>query len=270
MKYWVGVTDDDWFHFLAARKPDEVNFWKPGADTAFGAIQPGAPFLFKLHSPHNFIVGGGYFVKYSVLPLSLAWLAFGEKNGTSTQEECRKKILHYRNAKSADDHDPKIGCIVLTEPFFFDHSQWIPVPKDWAQNIVSGKRYDTEDSGEGFKLWNEVKVRLGGKEDKELAAVAGFDEKDPETYERYGDPFLTRARLGQGGFRVVVTDAYQRRCAISGEKTLPVLEAAHIKPYAEAGPNKVQNGLLMRADLHILFDKKYITIDPKLKILVSL
>jgi putative restriction endonuclease len=266
MKYWVGVTDDEWFHFLASKKPDEVNFWKPGAETGFSAIPSGAPFLFKLHSPHNFIVGGGYFVKYSVLPLSLAWLAFGEKNGTASQEECRKKILHYRNARHDDDHDPQIGCIVLTEPFFFEHSQWIPVPKDWAANIVSGKTYDTEDSGEGFKLWEEVKVRLFSHGDKELEAVG---VQGDESKERYSDPFLTRARLGQGGFRVVVTDAYQRQCAISGEKTLPVLEAAHIKPYAEAGPHQVQNGLLLRSDLHILFDKGYVTVDPKLKVLVS-
>lgn len=52
--------------------------------------------------------------------------------------------------------------------------------------------------------------------------------------ERYHH-ILIRHRLGQGAFRVLVTDAYQRRCAISGEKTLPVLEAAHIRPYSQHG-----------------------------------
>ena len=51
------------------------------------------------------------------------------------------------------------------------------------------------------------------------------------------------SRLGQGAFRVVVTEAYHRRCAISGEKTLPVLEAAHIKPYTQEGPHEISNGL---------------------------
>jgi putative restriction endonuclease len=37
-------------------------------------------------------------------------------------------------------------------------------------------------------------------------------------------------RLGQGAFRLLVTDAYQRRCAVTGERTLPVLDAAHIRP----------------------------------------
>ena len=58
-----------------------------------------------------------------------------------------------------------------------------------------------------------------------------------------------------------MTQAYDKKCAISGEKTLPVLEAAHIQPFSQAGPNSVGNGLLLRSDLHKLFDKHYITID---------
>jgi putative restriction endonuclease len=65
-----------------------------------------------------------------------------------------------------------------------------------------------------------------------------------------------------------VTDAYERRCAISGERTLPVLQASHIKPYGK-GPNRVDNGLLLRSDLHILFDRGYITVTPTLAVEVS-
>jgi putative restriction endonuclease len=80
---------------------------------------------------------------------------------------------------------------------------------------------------------------------------------------------MVRPRLGQGSFRVLVTEAYQRRCALTGEKTLPVLEAAHIKPYAHQGPHRIQNGLLLRSDLHILFDHGYFTITPEHRVLVS-
>ena len=69
-------------------------------------------------------------------------------------------------------------------------------------------------------------------------------------------------RLGQGAFRVLVTDAYRRRCTISNERTLPVLEAAHIRPYADNGPHQLSNGLLLRSDLHRLFDLGYFTVDP--------
>jgi putative restriction endonuclease len=67
----------------------------------------------------------------------------------------------------------------------------------------------------------------------------------------------------------LVTDAYERRCAVTGEKTLPVLEAAHIKPYALNGPHRVSNGILLRSDLHKLFDLGYVTITPDLKLRVS-
>ncbi len=68
---------------------------------------------------------------------------------------------------------------------------------------------------------------------------------------------------------MLVTDAYQRRCAVTGEKTLPVLEAAHIKPYSMQGPHLVQNGLLLRSDLHKLFDLGYMTVTPSLDLEVS-
>jgi putative restriction endonuclease len=70
-------------------------------------------------------------------------------------------------------------------------------------------------------------------------------------------------------FRVLVTDAYHRRCAVTGEKTLPVLEAHHIKPYKEAGPHAVSNGLLLRADLHVLFGAGYMGVDGDFKVKVS-
>jgi putative restriction endonuclease len=66
-----------------------------------------------------------------------------------------------------------------------------------------------------------------------------------------------------------VTDAYGRACAITEEHTLPALEAAHIKPYGDSGPHAVYNGLLLRSDVHRLFDKGYITVTPELRIEVS-
>jgi putative restriction endonuclease len=56
---------------------------------------------------------------------------------------------------------------------------------------------------------------------------------------------------------------------MTGERSLPALEAAHIKPYRENGPHRVSNGLLLRADLHRLFDTGYITITSDLRVEVS-
>jgi putative restriction endonuclease len=64
-------------------------------------------------------------------------------------------------------------------------------------------------------------------------------------------------------------DGYQRRCAVTGEKTLPVLEAAHIRPYADDGPHAITNGIFLRSDLHTLFDRGYITITNDYHVAVS-
>ena len=261
MKLWVAVTDDGWFNYLSARKPDEVNFWQPSGGREFKALQPGEPFLFKLHSPKNYIVGGGFFVRYSPLPCSLAWEAFGDKNGVQDQAEFLARIRKYRSKGTAEEPDPVVGCNILAQPFFFPENAWIPVPPDWAPNIVQGKTYNTSTEA-GATLWSAIQNNLMAIERSQKDEV-----RDEEWYDR--PEYLVKGRLGQGAFRILVTDAYQRRCAITGERTLPVLEAAHIKPYASSGPNLVQNGLLLRSDLHKLFDIGYLTVTPDFRVEVS-
>lgn len=56
---------------------------------------------------------------------------------------------------------------------------------------------------------------------------------------------------------------------MTGERTLPVLNASHIKPYSQDGPHSINNGLLLREDLHTLFDRGYMTVTKNLKIEVS-
>jgi putative restriction endonuclease len=262
MKIWVGVTDKDWFQFLSSISADEVNFWQPSGSRIFRALQPGEPFLFKLHSPDNFVVGGGHFVRYSALPTSLAWEAFGPKNGVSSLEELKARLRRYRRDDAAVD--PVIGCNVLAEPFFLPRSAWIPVPQSWAPNIVQGKTYNTG-TAEGRALWDSVEVALAGNQEPGEPSLSGGSHEQ----NRFGAKYLAHGRLGQGAFRVLVTDAYERRCAVTAEKTLPVLEAAHIKPYALHGPQRVSNGILLRSDLHKLFDLGYMTVTPDLRIEVS-
>lgn len=70
-------------------------------------------------------------------------------------------------------------------------------------------------------------------------------------------------RRGQQAFRDRLLTAYGGRCAISGCSVVDVLEAAHIVPYSGAATNVVENGLLLRSDLHTLFDCGLIGIDPE-------
>lgn len=116
MKFYLGVTDNKWFRFLRNIKPDEVNFWQPGENSKFNALQPGDMFVFKLKSPLNAIGGLGFFSHHTRLPLNLAWDIFKEENGTSDQDEFRRMILNYRSDKF--NFNPNIGCVVLTNPLF--------------------------------------------------------------------------------------------------------------------------------------------------------
>jgi putative restriction endonuclease len=268
MNFFVAVTDYDWFQLHASKSyVDEVNFWRPSAEATFKALKTGELLVFKLHSPRNFIVGGGFFTRFVQLPISLSWDAFGERNGARSLSEMRDRIAKYRREPIAPTENPTIGCILLAEPFFFTEAQWIPIPSDFSLNIVQGKGYDSMDGTTGPALWAAITDRL-------RSGTAGFDP-GPATIAaiesaRYGEPMLVRPRLGQGTFRIIVTDAYERRCAITGERTLPVLEAAHIKPYSSGGPHEPDNGLLLRSDLHTLFDQGYLTVDAdKLNVVVS-
>lgn len=260
---FVGLTDYDWYCNLKSENFDEVNFWRPGT-IAFKALKPNDLFLFKLKKPYYSIVGGGFFVKYSLLPISLAWEAFGRKNGASSFEEFEERLRRYRDKNRIDIASPYVGCIILTEPFFFEKEEWINPPENWPSNTVVGKVMDTEE-GEGKRLFREVCERLEERTRLERTVRTGFAISEEERYYHT----LIKHRIGQGAFRVLVTDAYHRRCAISGEKTLPVLEAAHIKSYSKGGPHLVQNGVLLRSDIHKLFDEGYLTITPDFRVEVS-
>ncbi len=269
MHLYLAVTDIHWFHYLSQLEPpaEDINFWQPRGTQGFRALPVGGPFLFKLKAPDNTIGGVGWFSSYTRLPLNMAWEVFQERNGCAQFSEFRDKIQNYRRKFGDTSFNPEIGCIVLTDPVFFQPEDWIELPPDWKPNIVQGKTYNT-DTAIGKELWSKVQYTLQKyrwldrpiEEKSQLVAEPADNE--------YRD-ILARVRVGQGTFRTLITDAYQRRCSITGEKTLPVLEAAHIKPYASSGPHRTSNGLLLRSDMHRLFDGGYITVTQDYRVVVS-
>lgn len=259
MKAFVAVTDNDWFRFLSQQPDiDEVNFWTPSGKR-LANFSIGQPVLFKLHMPEHFIVGGGFWTHFSRLPISLSWEAFGPKNGASSYSEMRVRVEKYLNATPNRLADYEVGCELLEEPFFLPRDRWVDPPKSFKPNTQRGKGYDIS-TGEGKELWERV---LGER------ALAQHRAAERAEQPMYGDPTLVRPRLGQGAFRIMVTDKYGRRCAVTREKALPTLEAAHIRPVSEGGVHEVSNGMLLRADVHKLFDRGYVTVLPDLSFQVS-
>jgi len=93
-------------------------------------------------------------------------------------------------------------------------------------------------------------------------AVGPFDPRDERDGRRRVLANLVR-RQGQPAFRRELLRAYGERCAITGWAVTDVLEAAHILPYRGEHTNHVSNGLLLRSDLHALFDLHLMEIDPE-------
>ena len=70
-------------------------------------------------------------------------------------------------------------------------------------------------------------------------------------------------RQGQPRFRNALLKAYGGQCAMTASRAIWVLEAAHITPYKGMKTNAIQNGLLLRADVHTLFDLGLVSVEPR-------
>lgn len=265
MKGYIANTHQDWFDFLARKGTwPEVNFWNPSDFYAFRG-ELGSPFIFRLKSPRNAIGGFGFVQGFARMAEWWAWQCFGEGNGAPTEEAFTTRIQRIRESAGIQSSPglKQIGCILLRDAVFFPREMWVPQPSDWGRANLRYKGYDLT-AGEGKRVWDHclpAAVLLGPTAAAESVPTA----EGP----RYGEPTLVRPRLGQGGFRVAVTDAYGRACAVTGEHSLPALEAAHIKPFAKDGPHVTSNGLLLRSDLHRLFDTGYVTVTPEYHLEVS-
>lgn len=264
----IAPTDHGWYEFLRHRGIDEVNFWKPSGRRAFLA-EPFSPFLFKLKAPYNAVCGFGVFAKWTRLPDWLAWECFGAGNGCESLQVMKDRIATLREGMNYVDEGgaDSIGCILLVGPVFFEPHDWVPQPADWPVRSLTPVKYDLA-VGEGRRVWQACLERAAtGRSVPHRDVALPLVARDAG--ERFGEAHLVRPRLGQGTFRVLVTDAYERACAVTGEHSLPVLEAAHIRPYSAEGPHLVSNGLLLRSDLHRLFDQGYVTVTPNYRIKVS-
>ena len=254
MRTFVGVTDNTWATFLAANSATEANFWFPSPKTGFAALRPGEPFLFKTHHPDNRLVGGGFFEHYTVLRVSEAWSFMGTGNGATSQGDMLQRIRRYRPQVQSEP-DPMIGCVMLNDLVFFGDEVRIDGPASFARNIVRGKTY--HDPQQDSAVETALRMLLAGGAQRAGTQPVAFGSA------------TAQRRLGQGAFAAVVLDAYQARCAITRHRIRPTLQAAHIRPVTQDGPHHLTNGLLLRSDVHTMFDRGYLTLTDDHRLLVS-
>ena len=263
MRGWVAPTDYDWYRFLRERPEiTEVNFWTPGG-TNFRAIPEGSPFFFKLKRHHNAIGGFGLFSRFERLPVWRAWDVFGQANGTRDEHELLVRLDRLSApGRRQEGRNRVIGCIAVTEPVFFPPDEWVTIPSDWSANIVRGRVEDLS-TGEGRRMWNDCLDRAAAQ-----SSAAPWVE-DVIAARRAGKPVVVIPRLGQASFRLAVLEAYGNQCAVTTEHSLPVIDAAHIRPWADGGEHRIPNGMPLRRDLHRLFDLGYVTVRPDMTFAVS-
>jgi HNH endonuclease len=264
----VALTDQRWFEYLrslaAGGRLDEVNFWRPLAQSGFRSLSPGEPFFFRLKHPINSIAGYGFFAHATRVPIQLAWDAFGERNGDPTFERFLSRIAEYRRETPLETRlgARELTCLILREVRFLERGHWIgwEASRGWHRNIMAFKAYDLT-SPEGSVL---AQLLTNGQPAELVPQFAPLSIDERTRMEQ-----MQVNREGQGSFRIRVLDAYGRRCAVTGERALPAVDAAHIQPYLGPASNHVQNGLALRADIHRLYDAGYVTVTPKYRFEVS-
>lgn len=256
----IAPTDNDWFGFLKGTELNSyVNFWTP-TPWNVKKLNPSDRWYFLLKSPIREIGGFGEFVQYENLSTDEAWNKFGRRNGCQDKAEFQNRISHYIDKNSikfkgapVQAKDYKLGCIILKNCEFWDE-EYFKKPSDFKiefpKQVVKFKYFNNPDT-------------LQKKEElspPDFIPIVSLREENKR---------LVNQRAGQGDFKGKILKAYDNRCCITSETCPELLEAAHIQKYINENSNHIQNGLLLRVDLHRLFDSGLLNIDDSYSVQIS-
>lgn len=261
---YIAHTNREWFDNLSITgapradglaRVDEVNFWSPKSPKPIKRFARGEPVFFRLGAPERRIAGYGFFADHlSDIDVLLAWRLFGPKNGAPTLIDFAR-ILGRTNATLRHP----LGCTLLRDATFWPEARWIPWGSERGYASTGLQRGRTEADVANLAL---LHAQL------QLDAVAPPQDLAPRFHLVEGDArrVVTTEQVrreGQGTFRARLLKAYRVQCAITGEHTEPVLDAAHIQPYLGPASNHLQNGLLLAQEFHTLFDRGLVCVEPR-------
>ncbi|MDD6396562.1 MAG: HNH endonuclease [Firmicutes bacterium] len=239
-----------------------INFWTLGMKK-FKALEAGDLFLFKLHNrkstgENGEIVGGAFFSHYEILSIYDAWEKYGRGNGRESLQVMQDSLKEMREKNNLQSNI-SIGCIILKDAFFFD--KWIDEPIDWNKNIVSGKKYYTDEQV-GAELYRTVWNCINGKYKSDEDIIAEIDtEMEALQLEGQERLELIKVRVNQSVFRDRVLNKYHTCCLCKMENPA-LLKASHIKPWVASSSKEkldVENGLLLCPNHDALFDAGFIS-----------
>ncbi len=270
---FIANTDERWFRFLTERSRatdgvlDEANFWQPEAKRPMKRMDPGTPVFLRLKRPHYALAGYGFFSSFARFSIQDAWNTFGTKNGAASFGDFVRLLAGYRKTTPealARDPGQLLSCTVLRDVHFWPQERWMPwgEAQGFARNVVQGKTETDPDRASLLLAEIQYDATLPEELRPEPFHPLDVDERELVLVQ-------DRPRRGQGAFRARLLAAYGGSCAITGEHTEIVLDAAHVQPYLGPRSNHVQNGLLLTKEFHALFDRGYVTVTPDYEVRVS-
>ena len=283
---YIANTDRKWYDFLAkaaqpvagrvaVRRIQEANFWFPNSQKPhITNIHAGTPVFLRLKSPDYSIAGAGFFASYRMLPIEDAWSSFGQLNGDPDFGSFYRRIRAYRTGRAGGgESDPAgdemmrhpLACMALRAVEYWPPNDWIQWRADegFSGPIVTGK-FET-DPLRASRLLSALRS-IGDLQRSEFSDRFQLVAADGRSWRTASAQAI---REGQSTFRLRLLDAYGNQCAITGEHTTPVLDAAHIQPYLGPASNHVQNGIVLTNEFHTLFDRGYVTVTPEHRVRIS-
>jgi putative restriction endonuclease len=267
---FVALTDRRWFDYLRSVSVegvvDEVNFWSPEAQRPMKRMRPGEPVFFRLKQPVHAVAGYGFFAHFALLDLDVAWGTFGMRNGFADRIGFLEALGEWRKKDGqgllADGR--RLACTILRDAVFWPQERWIAWrgERGWRPNVTQGATVREPQHADFLLRQIQLDQHVPPEEFAPQFTLVDADEREIVAAQ-------SRRRVGQGVFRARLLSAYAGRCAITGERTEPVLDAAHVQPYLGPQSNHVQNGLLLTKEFHALFDLGFVTITPDHVVRVS-
>ena len=180
------------------------------------------------------------------------------------QAKLEKEILEerYQNTKLGAEESPHENSRNISP---WDKIDFVKLAFVY-QKYIKQRDFNSEEEDDIYVRLMHLMAGEEPKDDLSRELLHALEnEFDPQniTDDRERVVSVVVQRKGQAKFRSDLLKAYQGKCSITGFDTKNVLQAAHIIPYLGYETNHPSNGILLRADIHILFDKHLLSIDPK-------
>lgn len=240
--------------------PDEVNLWHVGKRRAWRVPAPGDLVLFRIESRTREIAGYGRFIATTCHSPQEAWDLFAFANGAWSLEGLLAQVE--ARWSRADGPAPMLANTLIAQPVFFPPLNPFELPDVFPTNR-SAVRLCSAWSRPGRILISRLRHHAG------RSLVFG---QSPQArllgYRTYRVPG-TVVRVDGRTLRSIVSELYDHRCAISGDRVKVTFDAVHAWPREFGGPDDLGNMMLLTVDLHRLWDAGLIAVDERHRLMVS-